>query len=645
MYRTLAAICLVVALLVPANLLAQKNLFGGTGKVRFKVNRAGSIALYDKDFTTQLGRASIVVAMDSAHVFDYEEDAMYLTASPILSTEVITDTVITAVFDNSWTTPPPPPHAQVVASVYAAKSDSFVVVDYKMTNPSAATYTVYVGIGCVPEPSETYGGETVAYDSTKKMAYFFRTGELSYVGVKFIGQDPYSFHPLDWDTYSPTDAETDMATDSTRWRMTARPGFDGPIVGGVNGSFFNLNFGASTIDANTSVTYTVAYMYSTSLAGLRKLADSADARYTKVQAALPVKNVYGGTGKVRFKLNRAGSLSLYDKDFTTQIGRASIVIGLDSTHVFDYEQDAYYTMAAPARSVGAATDTIAVAVFDNTYLDPPALPDVRVLAQVHGWKDDPFVLADYTITNYDAVARTLRIGMGCVPYLSEAYGGESIAYDATKKMAYFYRTGDLPYIGIKFIGQDPTSFHPLDWDTYSPTNADADEATDSTRWRMTTRSGFDSPLTAGVNGSFFNLNIPAVTVDAWSSVTYTVAYMYSTSLDGLRTVSDAAVARYNLATAVETVSSQIPEKFALQQNYPNPFNPQTVVSCQLPAASHVKLAVYDMLGREVAVLANGQYPAGQFTFKFDGSRLASGVYFCRLIAGSFVSTTKMVLQK
>jgi len=93
------------------------------------------------------------------------------------------------------------------------------------------------------------------------------------------------------------------------------------------------------------------------------------------------------------------------------------------------------------------------------------------------------------------------------------------------------------------------------------------------------------------------------------------------------------------------VSSQIPEKFALQQNYPNPFNPQTVVSCQLPAASHVKLAVYDMLGREVAVLANGQYPAGQFTFKFDGSRLASGVYFCRLIAGSFVSTTKMVLQK
>jgi hypothetical protein len=645
MIRTLAAICLVVGLLLPANLLAQKNLYGGTGNVRFKVNRAGSVSLYDKDFTTQLSRASIVVALDSAHVFDYEQDANYLTVAPILSTGVITDTVITAVFDNSWVTPPPPPLAQVVASTYAAKSDSFIVVDYAMTNTSASTYTVYVGIGCVPEISESYGGETVAYDTTKKMAYCFRTGEASYVGVKFIGQNPYSFHPLDWDTYSPTDAETDAATDSTRWRMTARPGFDAPLVAGVNGSFFNLNLGASTIDANSLTTYTVAYLYSTSLAGLRKLADSADARYIKVQAALPVKNIYGGTGKVRFKLNRAGSLSLYDKDFTTQLGRASLVIGLDSANVFDYEQDAYYTMAAPALSVGGVADTVAAAVFDNTWNTPPALPDVRVLEEVHAWKDDSFVLVDYTITNYESVARTVRVGVGCVPEPSEAYGGETNAYDATKKMAYFFRTGELPYIGIKFIGQDPASFHPLDWDAYSPTDSETDAATDSTRWRMTSRAGFDSPLTAGVNGSFFNINAPAVLIDAWSSVTYTVAYLYSTSLEGLRTVSDAAVTRYNLATAVEPLGSQIPEKFALNQNYPNPFNPQTVVSCQLPVASHVKLAVYDMLGRQVALLANGQYPAGEFRFTFDGSRLASGVYFCRLMAGSFVSTTKMVLQK
>ena len=102
--------------------------------------------------------------------------------------------------------------------------------------------------------------------------------------------------------------------------MTAHPGFDAPITAGVNGSFFNLNFASATIDARASASYTVAYLRSTSLAGLRKLADSADARYAQLQAAAAVKNVYGGTGKVMFKLNRAGSLALYDKDFVHSAG-------------------------------------------------------------------------------------------------------------------------------------------------------------------------------------------------------------------------------------------------------------------------------------------------------------------------------------
>jgi hypothetical protein len=644
MNRFLVTLSLVVALLLPASVLAQKNVYGGTGNVRFKLNRAGSVALYDGDFTTQLGRASLVVALDSAHVFDYEEDAMYLTASVILSSVGITDTVATALFDNSWQSPPPPPDARVLANVYASKKDSFVVVDYKLKNTAAVARKLYVGIGCVAEPSETYGGETVAYDATKKIAYFYRAGETPYVGVKLIGADPASFHALDWDTYSPTDANADAAPDSTRWSMTAKPGFDAQITAGVNGSFFNLNFAAVTIDPSASTSYTVAYLRSTSLAGLRKLADSADARYAQLQGAV-VKNVYGGTGKVMFKLNRAGSLSLYDKDFTTQLGRGSLVIGEDKTHVFDYEEDAQYLMTSAALSVGGAADTVAVVLYDNTWQDPPAQPDVRALAEVHAWKNDPFVLVNYTITNTGAATKTLHIGIGGVPEPSETYGGETVAYDATKKMAYFYRTGETPYVGVKFIGQDPTSFHALDWDTYSPDDANADAAPDSTRWQMTAVAGFDAPVTAGVNGSFFNLNAGSAVLDPGVSVSYEVAYLYGTSLADLRTVADAAVARYNLATSVEMVSTQIPDRFALRQNYPNPFNPSTVIACQLPTAGHVKLVVYDLLGREIAVLADGQFAPGEYSFRFDGTGHASGVYFCRLIAGSFVTTTKMVLQK
>jgi endo-1,4-beta-xylanase len=85
--------------------------------------------------------------------------------------------------------------------------------------------------------------------------------------------------------------------------------------------------------------------------------------------------------------------------------------------------------------------------------------------------------------------------------------------------------------------------------------------------------------------------------------------------------------------------------FALGQNYPNPFNPTTVVSSQLPEASDVRLAVYDLLGREVAVLFNGHRPAGSYRDTFDGSGLASGVYVYRLTAGSYVDSRKAVLMK
>ena len=88
-----------------------------------------------------------------------------------------------------------------------------------------------------------------------------------------------------------------------------------------------------------------------------------------------------------------------------------------------------------------------------------------------------------------------------------------------------------------------------------------------------------------------------------------------------------------------------PSSFVLSQNYPNPFNPTTVISGQWTADSRVTLVVYDLLGREVAVLADGRYPAGKYSFRFDGSNLSSGVYFYRLSAGESQMTRSMMLMK
>jgi hypothetical protein len=86
-----------------------------------------------------------------------------------------------------------------------------------------------------------------------------------------------------------------------------------------------------------------------------------------------------------------------------------------------------------------------------------------------------------------------------------------------------------------------------------------------------------------------------------------------------------------------------PNEFVLSQNYPNPFNPTTVISYQLPVISEVKLVVYDILGREVQVLASGKKAPGRYQAHFDASRLASGVYICRLTSGKFTEARKMML--
>jgi predicted outer membrane repeat protein len=86
-----------------------------------------------------------------------------------------------------------------------------------------------------------------------------------------------------------------------------------------------------------------------------------------------------------------------------------------------------------------------------------------------------------------------------------------------------------------------------------------------------------------------------------------------------------------------------PLTFRLEQNYPNPFNSATTLVYQLPLVSDVRLVVYDLLGREVAVLVNEKKAPGTYEARFNAGRLATGVYFYRLIAGTFVETIRMML--
>jgi hypothetical protein len=101
----------------------------------------------------------------------------------------------------------------------------------------------------------------------------------------------------------------------------------------------------------------------------------------------------------------------------------------------------------------------------------------------------------------------------------------------------------------------------------------------------------------------------------------------------------------DITTNVDQLGSSIPQSFVLYQNYPNPFNPATLIEYAIPRAGNVHIAVYDLLGREVVVLADEYHQAGTYRVAFDAGRLASGVYIYRLRAGEYLNVKRMMLVK
>lgn len=91
--------------------------------------------------------------------------------------------------------------------------------------------------------------------------------------------------------------------------------------------------------------------------------------------------------------------------------------------------------------------------------------------------------------------------------------------------------------------------------------------------------------------------------------------------------------------------TELPASYQLVNNYPNPFNPSTKINYSIPKRSNIVIKVYDMLGKEIAILVNEEKIPGNYEVEFNGNHLSSGIYFYRLKAGEFEQTKKMILMK
>ncbi|HKK21567.1 MAG TPA: C25 family cysteine peptidase [candidate division Zixibacteria bacterium] len=150
-----------------------------------------------------------------------------------------------------------------------------------------------------------------------------------------------------------------------------------------------------------------------------------------------------------------------------------------------------------------------------------------------------------------------------------------------------------------------------------------------------------APIFDGVTDGSGQINLP---IDLYEDSTYTIAAIKTGATIGFKSIQPSIV------TGVNESNDQLPRDFELAQNYPNPFNPSTTIGFSLPARSKVVLEVFDVLGRRVRTLADGNYTSGRHEVVWDGetdsgSKVSSGIYFYRLQANAFSATKKMLLLK
>jgi exopolysaccharide biosynthesis protein len=234
--------------------------------------------------------------------------------------------------------------------------------------------------------------------------------------------------------------------------------------------------------------------------------------------------------------------------------------------------------------------------------------------------------------------------------LTQGNGSLRIDYNFTyntNKLNYIYLDTDIPLKGVpdsmmidvKSDGNQHQIYYML-------SNPDGALFKMFTNKYATRSDGFDTlyasfskTYEATMGATFyFPASLKQIVIKLGSTRQADQTYSGSIYLDNLRITYPGAVA------GVEATKFQ-PDNYSLTQNYPNPFNPTTTINYSIPKTSLVTIRVYDILGREVETLVNEEKMAGSYRVMFNAASLASGIYFYRMQAGSFVSAKKLILLK
>lgn len=343
---------------------------------------------------------------------------------------------------------------------------------------------------------------------------------------------------------------------------------------------------------------------------------------------------------VGFKMPRTGTNYLFE---------GALFIGDGPTRVSNAARDENQSPSDHFMSV-SAIDTLQPGPFANqefhsVFNDEGAPEPLGVLVTQRSFAfstapDNDYVIVEYVLTNtgsrpLDSVL-VAHFDDWDIPWGSPT---DRVNFDRSRNLGYqysssIYRGQEVLSTGgvFSFRANDNTN------DVYPP------HFTMQDKWDYMNAGFSDTAITTAMDASMIITTGP-YNIAPGDSVVAAFAVIGGTSLADLRANADSARVRYAPRTSVDEGIVSKPEDFSLSQNYPNPFNARTTIRFNVPSAGHVKVESFDLLGRKVAVLIDGQLGAGSHTVTWDCTDLPSGVYFYMLTTEGRSTVKKMTLLK
>jgi subtilisin family serine protease len=346
---------------------------------------------------------------------------------------------------------------------------------------------------------------------------------------------------------------------------------------------------------------------------------------------------WNGSG---FKMPRTGANYLFE---------GALLIGIDSTRVSNGARDQDQNIDSDFQPI-TAIDTLQPGPFadqehHSSFNDQGAEIPMNITVTQNSFSfahapDSNYVIVEYVITN--SGLETLN------NLLVAHYEDWDIPWGTPSDRANFDRSRNLgyQYAGSIYRGQQVLSslgvysFKAIDNtnEVYPPHFTLLD------KWHYMNSGFSDTAITVNMDASIMITTGP-YTLAPGDSAVAAFAILGGTSLSNLQVNADAAADKYATRVSIDDDDVSRPDNFSLSQNYPNPFNARTTIRFNVPFKAHVKLETFDILGRRVAILVDGDLAAGEHAVIWDCSAVPSGVYFYKLSNGEKALTKKMTLLK